>query len=86
VREAAAGLAAMSPQASESAIRATAAVLVLVDGPEVELGPLLSIVTDPHNVATLERGLCNRSRAERARAIASILTLIAIDLDDWALR
>ena len=76
----------MSPRAPELAIRATAAVLVLVDGHQAELGPLIAGASEPRTVLSLERQLCCLPREDRARAIASVLTVMAFDLDDWRLR
>jgi hypothetical protein len=74
-----------NPAGSEQAIRAAAATLVVLQGSSVDLRNLLTPYAAAHEVNSLQRSLCAGTREERARLLSTILTSIALDLDDWRL-
>ena len=71
---------------SERAIRAAAATLVVLEGAGLDLGALIEPVGATREVQELHRVLCSGAREHRARALSTILTAMALDLDDWRLR
>lgn len=70
---------------TEQTIRAAAATLVLLQGSAVELDSLLGGIAAPCELQNLRRLLCEGVRADRARALSTVLTAMALDLDDWRL-
>jgi hypothetical protein len=73
------------PAASEQAIRAAAAMLVVLQGSSADLAALLAPIATAREVQNLQRSLCMGSREERARMLSTILTSLALDLDEWRL-
>ena len=69
----------------QAVTRAAAAVSVLVEGASARLPEWLSPRVDAAQAEHWKRLLCEAPREARARALASILASLAMDLDDWGL-
>jgi hypothetical protein len=70
---------------SHEASQAAAAILVLLEGSQVPLLPLLQPIADKRALAEFDRALRQGSREARARALAATLTRLALDLDRWSI-
>ncbi|MCU0693843.1 MAG: hypothetical protein MUF54_20845 [Polyangiaceae bacterium] len=70
----------------EAVARAAAGVLALTQGPNAAIEQGLAGMAPAPLLARLASNLTTGDRSARARALASCLARVAMDLDEWSLK
>ena len=68
-----------------SKVAAAAATLVILQGSAVDLGAELEHVATRGEIGAWSGRLCAGTREARARAMASVLATVTLDLERWRL-